>query len=116
MPAITRQQLFAPKNVNNAATTVLITIPSNPTSTLLINGRVRFSNHTALAALITAWAVPLSGAVDDTTIALPETSVGPNSYVDVDIPQLGAGGTFQAQAGSATSITVQPLDGAYYTP
>lgn len=116
MPAITRQQLFAPQNINHAAPTVLLTVPATPTSTLLVNGRVRFSNHTAAAATIVAWAIPFSGSSGDDNIALPETSIGANSYIDIDVPQLSAGGTLQAQAGTATSITAQPLDGAYYTP
>jgi len=115
MATITRQQLFAAEDVDNAAPDVLFTVPSTPTSMLLINGRVRFANHTAGAVTITAWAVPASGSPANDNIALPQTSIGANSYLDVDVPQLGAGGTFQAQAGAATSITAQPLDGAYYS-
>lgn len=114
MPSITREQLFAAEDVDNAAPDVLFTVPSTPTNMLLINGRVRFSNHTAGAVTITAWAVPSGGAAGNDNVALPTTSVGANSYLDLDIPQIGAGGTFEAQAGAATSITAQPLDGAYY--
>jgi hypothetical protein len=114
MATITREQLFAPEDVDNAAADTLITVPSTPTTSLLINGRVRFTNHTAGAVTITAWAVPSGGSAGNTNIALPVTSVGANSYLDVDVPQIAAGGTFEAQAGAATSITAQALDGAYY--
>jgi len=115
MPTISRQQLFSPVDVNDGAPEILFTVPSTPTTSLLINGRVRFSNHTAVAVAITAWAVPLSGSPADSNIALPETNIAANSYLDVDVPQLSAGGTFQAQSGAASSITAQPIDGAYYT-
>ena len=114
MPTITREQLFAAEDVDNAAPDVLISVPSLPVSQLLINGRVRFINHTAGAVTITAWAVPSGGSPGNGNIALPVTSIGANSYLDVDVPQIGAGGTFEAQAGAAASITAQPLDGAYY--
>lgn len=115
MPTITRQQLFAATDVDNVSPETLITVAATPTTTLLINGRVRFSNHTAGAVAITAWAVPASGSASDANIALPETNIAANSYLDVDVPQLSAGGTFQAQSGAASSITAQPIDGAYYT-
>ena len=115
MPSILREELFAPEDVDNASADVLITVPSTPTTTLLINGRVRFTNHTAGAVTITAWAVPSGGSAGTTNICLPSTSIGANSYIDVDVPQIAAGGTFEAQAGAATSITASCIDGAYYS-
>lgn len=116
MPTITREQLFSPKELDNVAPDTLFTVPSLPTSQLLINGRVRFSNTTAGVVTVTAWAIPNGGTADSTTVALPTTSVAANSYLDLDVPQISASGTFAAQASAANAITAQPLDGAYYTP
>ncbi len=116
MPSITRDRLFAPEDVDNAAADILITVPSTPTGTVLLNGRVRFANHTAGAVTIEAWAVPSGGSAGTTNVALPQTSIGANDFLDVDVPQIAAGGTFEAQAGAATSITAQPLDGYFYAP
>lgn len=116
MPSITREQLFPPEDIDNATVDTLITVASTPNSLLLINGRVRFSNHTGSVVNITAWAVPSGGTAANDNIALPTTAISANSYLDVDVPQISAGGTYQAQAGAANSITAQPLDGAYYAP
>lgn len=114
MPSITRSQLFTPEDVDNAAADVLITVALTPSSNLLINGKVRFSNHTGGAVTITAWAVPSGGSAGNTNICLPTTSINANSYLDLNVPQIAAGGTLEAQAGAASSITAQPLDGAIY--
>ena len=114
MTSVTRVALFSPQNVNNASPTTLITVASTPSDTLLINGVVRFINHTGSAVTVTAWAVPSGGSVGNPTIALPTTSIGANSYIDVPVPQIAAGGTFEAQSGSASAITAQPIDGVYY--
>ena len=72
---------------------------------------VRFSNITAGAVTVKAWAVPSGGSAVDSTVCLPSTSISANAYIDVDIPVLSAGGTFRAQAGAASSVTVANLDG-----
>jgi len=109
--AITFLQLFAPNIVDNAAPETLFTIPASPGTNLLRNGRVRFSNYTAGAVTIEAWSVPSGDTEGDDNICLPVTSLPANSYLDLDIPVLAAGGFFSAQAGAATSITATQLDG-----
>lgn len=104
-------QLFAAKQVNNAAVDTLFTVPSSPSSSLARNVRVRFANTTAVAATIKAWAVPPAGAAADANVCLPVVSVAANSYVDVDIPVMVAGAFLQGQAGTAASITATCLDG-----
>lgn len=116
MPSIDRVVLFSSEDVDNAAPDTLFTVPDAVSTTILINGRVRFTNHTGSAATIKAWAVPDGGSAGDTNVSLPTTSIAANSYLDVDVPQMAAGGIFQAQAGTATSITALAMDGAYYTP
>lgn len=109
--AITFSQLFAAKLVNNAAVDTLFTVPASPTSSLARNVRVRFANVTGVAATIKAWAVPPAGAAADANVCLPTVSVTANSYIDVDIPVMVAGAFLQAQAGTASAITVTCLDG-----
>jgi hypothetical protein len=109
--ANTFSQLFAAKQVNNAAVDTLFTVGASPASNLARNVRVRFANTTAGAVTIKAWAVPPAGAAGDSNVCLPTTSIAANSYIDVDVPVMIAGGFLQAQAGAATSITATCLDG-----
>ena len=109
--AITFLQLFAPNQVNNAAPETLYTVPAAPTPIILRNGRIRFTNTTAGAVTIEAWAVPAAGAAGDGNAFLPQISLAAESYLDVDVPVIGAGGFIQAQAGAANSITATALDG-----
>ncbi len=109
--AITFSQLFAPNQVNDASAETLYTVPTTTTGTIVRNMRVRFSNTTALAATIQAWAVPQSGSASDSNCCLPETSMAANSYMDIDVPVIAAGGTFRAQAGTSNSITAVCIDG-----
>jgi hypothetical protein len=108
---IAYSQLFAPNQVNNAAVETLYNVPSSPTTSILRNARVRFSNTTGGAVTIKAWAVPSAGTAGDDNVFLPTTSINANSYLDIDVPVIAAGGMIQAQAGAATSITATALDG-----
>lgn len=109
--ALNFSKLFTPKQVNNAAADTLFTVPSSPSNTVLRNGRVRFVNTTGAFVTIKAWAVPNGGAAADSNVCLPTTSISVNGYVDLDLPMLSAGDFVQAQAGAATSITAQFIDG-----
>jgi hypothetical protein len=109
--SISFSQLFASKQVNNAAADTLFTVPSSPSNTLLRNGRIRFVNTTSSFVTIKAWAVPQGGSAADANVFLPTTSIGLNGYVDVDLPVMGAGDFVQAQAGAASSVTALCLDG-----
>ena len=109
--ALTYSKLFEPNLVDNAAAETLYTVPATPSTSLLRNARVRFSNVTAGAVTIKAWAVPVSGSATDTNVILPTYSVAANSFLDVDVPLLKAGDFLQAQAGAASSINAQLIDG-----
>lgn len=109
--ALSFLQLFASKQVNNAAPDTLFTVSTSPSANILRNGRVRFANTTAAPVTIKAWAVPAAGAAADANVCLPAQSVAANSYIDVDVPVMAAGGFMQAQAGAAASITASMLDG-----
>lgn len=109
--ALSFNQLFASKQVNNAAVDTLFTVGATVPSNTLRNARIRFANTTASPATIKAWAVPLAGTAGDANMFLPVVSIGANLFIDIDVPVLGAGGFVQAQAGTASSITASILDG-----
>lgn len=109
--ALTFTKLFAPTVLTTSAATIY-TCPATPTSSLLKNGRVRFTNTTAGAVTVTAYAVPVAGAAAAGNCFVNTYSIAGNGgYLDIDLPMLAAGDFFQALAGAATSITVQALDG-----
>lgn len=110
MASLDFSKLFAPNQVNNANET-LYTVPASPTTNRLRNAVIRFANTTAGAVTIKAFAVPSGGAAGDDNVFLPTTSVAANSYIDVDMPVLEAGGTLVAIAGAATSITAHYMSG-----
>jgi hypothetical protein len=109
--ALSFSKLFAAKLVDNAAVDTLFTVGASPTSNLLRNGRIRFANVTAGAVTIKAWAVPAAGAAADANVLLPTLSIAANSFFDVDVPIVAAGGFVQAQAGAASSINASHVDG-----
>lgn len=103
--------LFDSKQVDNAAVDTLLTVPAAPANVLFRNGRIRFVNTTAGFVTIKVWAIPAAGTAADSNVCLPTTSIGVNGFIDVDIPVLKAGGFVQAQAGAATSVTAEQMDG-----
>jgi hypothetical protein len=109
--ALDFRKLFASKQVASAAPDVIFSAQSLPTASILRNGRVRFLNSTLAAVTIKAWVVPPLAAVADFNLCLPETSLAGNAFLDFDLPTLGAGESFVAQAGVPLSITIQSLDG-----
>lgn len=109
--AISFFQFFASKQVNNAAADTLFTVGASPSTNLARNVRVRFCNTTAGPVTIKAWAVPPAGTAADSNVCLPTTSILANNSLDLDVPVMVAGAFMQAQAGAATSITAEHLDG-----
>ena len=109
--AISFLQLFAAKQVNNAAVDTLFTVGASPTTNLARNVRVRFCNTTAGPVTIKAWVVPPAGAAADANVCLPTKSILANDFLDLDVPVMVAGAFMQAQAGAAASITAEMLDG-----
>lgn len=103
-------QLFAPAQLTTSAATYY-TMPSTPSTIVLINGRVRFTNTTSGIVTATAHAVQSGGSASDSNAFMKAESIPANSHVDVDVPVLAASGTLQALAGAATSITISQLAG-----
>lgn len=112
--ALTFTQLFAPTVLTTSAAT-LCTCPATPSTSVIKNGRVRFTNTTAGAVAVTAYAVPLAGTATAGNCFLNAESVGPNSHLDVDVPTLKAGDFLQAFAGAATSITMTEMGGVIFS-
>ena len=104
--------LFRSRLVDNVAVDIIYTVPA---LSILRNGKVRFSNVTATAATIKMWAVPISATANNNFVALPTVSIPANSYLDIDLPVIDAGGMIQAQAGTASSISILNLDGLLKT-
>ena len=108
---ITYAKFFEPNQVDNAAPETLYTVPALPGSNLLRNGRIRFSNTTAGAVTITAWAVPAAGSAADANKFFPAYAIPAYGFIDVDVPNLKAGDFVQGQAGAAASISACLMDG-----
>lgn len=108
--AITFKKLFQPGQLPNAEA-ALYTVPTTPATNLLSNGRVRLTNTTAGAIAATLYAVPAAGSASDTNTFLPAVSIAPFDFLDVDLPQLGAGDALHGFASAATSISIAAMDG-----
>lgn len=113
--AITYVKLFDSNHVNNAAVETLYTVPSTPTTTLLRNGRVRFTNVTAGSVMLDVYAVANAGSAGIDNALLYQYALPAYSALDIDIPVLSAGGTIRAQAGAASSITAHAVDGVLFS-
>jgi hypothetical protein len=112
--ALTFTRLFAPTVLTTAAATIY-TCPASPASSLLPNGRVRFTNTTAGAITVTAYAVPLAGSAAAGNCFINAESIAPNAHLDVDVPMLAAGDFLQALASANTSITMTAIYGTVFS-
>ena len=92
--------------------TVFYTVPSSPAAVLLIGGRVRFTNTDSSTRSVTAYAVPNGSSVGASTAFMNAEGIAANAHVDVDLPVIGAGGTYQALADVTAKVTVLQLGGA----
>jgi hypothetical protein len=112
--AITYISFFAPTVLTTSAAT-LFTVPATPTSTLLRGGRVRFTNTTAGAVTVTAYAVPSAGTAAAGNAIISGKSIAANDYIDVDLPLMGPSAFLQALASANTSITAHMISGSYFS-
>lgn len=111
--ALTIKQLFEPTVLTTGAAT-LYTCPASPPTSVLPNGRVRFTNTTGGAVTITAYAVPSAGTAGAGNCFAFQEAIGPNAHADYDVPMLAAGDFLQALASAGTSITATALQGVVY--
>lgn len=93
----------------------VLSVATTPTTRLLKGGIVRLTNTSASAVQVTLYSVPASGSASATNMCFPGKSVPANDYVDVQLPQMKAGDTLKAFAGTASVINVQAIAGAYYS-
>lgn len=107
--ALTFLKLFQPIQLAGAAAAIFTV--TGPASQLLRNGRVRLTNTTSGAVAATLYAVPSAGSAGAANEFFAGQSVAPNSYVDVDVPQLAIGDAIWGFAGSASSISLSAMDG-----
>lgn len=101
---IAAQQL-ASSNAN------LGTVPSTPSNVVASGYRVRLANIDSSAHAVTLYAVISGGSAGAANQCLPAVSIGPNSYLDLDLPVLGPGGTWQGFADTASKVTITQLAG-----
>lgn len=101
---------FASATLTTSAATYY-TMPAQPSTAFLQNGRVRFTNITNTTATVTFYAVPLAGTAGGTNTVLYQVSVPGNQYVDTYTTVLTPGATLQALSGTASAITMLCLGG-----
>ena len=100
-----------PKTITAAQLTgSVVTYYTAPANTRSIIKKLTFTNASAGALLITAYLVPSAGAASDANILIHEQSIGAGECWECYPAQgqvLQTGGTLQANASAATSITIQ---------
>lgn len=106
-------KLFEPVALGLAAATIF-TVPSGAPSTLLRGAIVRITNTTAASVAATLFSVPAAGANGPANNFFPGMSIGANSFVDVQVPQMKAG-DFMQGFGGAAGLNIQAIAGAYYS-
>ena len=102
--------LFNPTVLTGSAATIY-TVPSTPSSTTLINGRVRFTNTSNATQAVTWYAVPNGGSAGAGNCQGNAETIAANAHLDIDVPLLGPGGFLQAFAGNASEVTMSALAG-----
>ena len=110
---VSYSNFFTPTQLTSTAAT-LFTVPVQPTTTLLRGGRMRFTNTSALAATVTAYAVPAAGTAATTNAFVSSKTIAANDFLDMDLPVLPAGAFIQALSGTLSSITAHMISGSYF--
>jgi hypothetical protein len=85
-------------------------VPTTPANIVASGYRVRLANTDTAAHAVTLYAVA-SGGPGAANECLPGVSIGPNAYLDVDMPVLGPGGSWQGFADTGAVVTVTQLAG-----
>lgn len=109
MVALTFTKLFPPAQLAAVAGTIY-TCPATPAA-YVVNGRIRFTNTDSAAHQVTAYLVPSGGSSGASNAFLTAYSIAANSFLDIDLPQMGPGDFLQAFADTANKITVHSVAG-----
>ncbi|MBY4730740.1 hypothetical protein K6V90_09370 [Cupriavidus pauculus] len=112
--AITYEKLFQPFMLATTDSTLFTN--NKAAGTILRGGRVRVTNVTNAARQYTIYCVPSAGSSSTTNAAPLTKSIAAFQYEDVDIPLMAVGDSLVAKADAATSVNIQAIAGAYFTP
>lgn len=112
--AITYKKQFEPLKLSNAAA-LIFTVDAAPVSNILMNGRVKAVNNTNVTTTVTLYAVPSGGAADLTDILENATTVLGNDKIFADLPEMKAGDSLWAFAGTNNAITLHYMDGVVHS-
>lgn len=105
-------QMFEPTVLTGSAATLY----SNVGFAVLARARIRFTNTSAAAVQVTAYAVPSGGTAGTTNEFCPGLVVSAHGNLDIDAPVLNPGDSISAFASTASVITAFSLDGVLFTP
>jgi len=105
-------KLFEPVALGLAAATIF-TVTGAP-STLLRGAIVRITNATTGSLAATLYSVPKAGTNGATNVFFPGMSIGRESYIDVQVPQMKEGDFLQGFS-SAAGLNIQAIAGALYS-
>lgn len=108
--ALSFTQLFLPQ-VLPAAVGIIFTCAATAPGTTLKNGRVRLTNKTAGAIMVTLYKVTGAGAPAAGDTFVSAMSVPANSYIDTNIPTMVTGDTLQGFASAAASVNIAEMGG-----
>lgn len=108
-------QKFFPPTVLTAAVAVIYTVPASPQSSLMRGGRVRLTNTTTTAKTARLYAVPVGGSAADLYAFFFDQTVPANSYLDVDLPIMGAGDMLQGVASATPGVNIQAIAGGVFS-
>lgn len=102
--SLSPQRLFAPADIGNSVGTLY----TSTSVTTQIQG-IWLCNHTTASVTVTLYAVPSGGSAQDSNAIVKDLPIGPKGYVKLDVGgaiYLASGGTLQAVASAATSVSV----------
>ena len=91
--------------IANGSRTTLYTVPSSTTG---IIKSINIANTTASPVTISIWHVPNGGSYGDSNAILKTLTIPANDFTHINtyMPMNTAGDTLQAEAGTATAITI----------
>lgn len=112
--AVSITNLFTPVQLGATVTTIY-SVSTTPKTNVLSRGRVRFTNTDTVPHAITAYGVPAGGTAGASNAFMNAESLGSNDHVDIDVPLLGPGGTLQAFADMANTVTIHAIDGILFS-
>lgn len=113
--ALTIAQLFPAQSVPTSLA-VIFTVPSNPSTYVLKNGRMRFTNVAGSLALITAHTAPSATPSAASNAFIWSQILPANTSMEVDIPTMRAGDTLRVVCDTSNAVTVHEMGGVlHYT-